>query len=506
MNFRKENSSYYIIAGAVILKLIINLVATWHSGFHGDELLHIEAGKHPAFGYMDFPPFITLLAWIQHLLPSGSIFIHHIFNYINASLIMVICGLMTIKTGGKSLAVLIAVSCVLFSPGFGASQYLFLPTAFEQVFWLAFIYMITLFTTTHNNKFLIFAAIIAGFGFLNKYSIVFLFGGFVPAVFFSRPELLKKRTTWIALVVFIAIVLPNLIWQISNHFPVISHFSQLYKTQLDKQSFIKEFIVLIVFLNPFTFATWFFALAVIPFSKKFKDFRLPLFTMLFSFLLFLFAKGKSYYYFPVILGLIPFGAVFFEQFLQSRRIIAYLYLFLLGITGIWLLPHGLPLLSLNKYIELYRLKPNTDNKIPLTFENYYSNENWNRILSAVNHIYNNLPDEDKTKCLVWGRHYSMAGGINLMGKNYNLPPAFSLHSSFYTWVPEFTKDAVIIAISESNWQKPQWERYFNDVNEMFVFENRYASEKNWYNYRIFLCREPKFDSKQLKELFKNEIF
>jgi len=113
---------------------------------------------------------------------------------------------------------------------------------------------------------------------------------------------------------------------------------------------------------------------------------------------------------------------------------------------------------------------------------------------------------DKKNCLIWGRHYSMAGGINLMGAKYHLPKAFSFHSSFYTWVPNFSEDVVVIAISESNWDKTHWEQYFSEVKEVQVIENKYTSEPNWYNYRIFLCKKAKYDSDELKKLFEKEIF
>jgi hypothetical protein len=47
-----------------VIKLALHLLADDHSGFQGDELLHIETGNHLAFGYMEFPPMIGLLAFL----------------------------------------------------------------------------------------------------------------------------------------------------------------------------------------------------------------------------------------------------------------------------------------------------------------------------------------------------------------------------------------------------------------------------------------------------------
>ena len=148
---------YTIIAVAVIIKLILLFIGTVNSGYHGDELLHIEAGKHLACGYMDFPPLIGFLAWLQNIFKSDSLFINHTFNYINSAFIIIFCGLTTIRLGGKSKAVLITMLCILFSPGFGASEYLFLPTAFDQLFWIVFIYCIISYVNSFNSKFLFFS-------------------------------------------------------------------------------------------------------------------------------------------------------------------------------------------------------------------------------------------------------------------------------------------------------------------------------------------------------------
>ncbi|MFN8256511.1 MAG: glycosyltransferase family 39 protein [Bacteroidales bacterium] len=506
VGIKKFSSENFLITIAVIVKLILQLIATANSGYHGDELLHIEAGRHLAFGYMDFPPVISFLAWIQNFFQSDSLYINHLFNYINSILIVILSGLLTIQIGGKHWAVLITMLCLLFSPGFGASQYLFLPTAFEQIFWLGFIYCIVNYSITGNARNIIFAGIVAAFGFLNKYGILFLFGGFVISLVFFKRELLKQKQTYIALILFILLISPNLFWQIQNGFPVFGHFSELYKTQLDKHSFADEMLTLVLFLNPLAFPVWATALAILPFTKKFRDYRLPLFTMFIAFSLLVLAKGKSYYFAPLVLGLIPFGAVYFEQLFEKRKLFLKIYLPMAAIAGMVLLPHGIPVLKLNTYLNTFNLKPNKDNKIPLMFENYYANENWKRILPAVNKTYSNLSDKDKKNCLIWGRHYSMAGGINLMGAKYHLPEAFSFHSSFYSWVPEFSKDVVVIAISESNWDKVLWEQYFSEVEEIQVVENKYASEPNWYNYRIFLCKKAKYDSVRLKKLFEKEIF
>lgn len=502
----KYKPEQLIIAFTTFINLFIHLIAGFNSGFHGDELLHIEAGRHLAAGYMDFAPVIAWLAAIQNLFQSDSIFVNHLFVYIASSLIFVFSGLTTIRLGGKWPAVLTVMVCLFFSPGVGASHSLFLPALFEQLAWVAGVYFLVNICNRQKNSDFIWFAVVAALGFLTKYSTAFFIAGVAVSVLLLQRGLLNNKFLWIALLVFVFIVLPNIIWQITQGFPVFGHFSELYETQLDKQSRFDELKTLVLYLNPATAVIWFAGLLVVPFVSAMKKSRLAAFSLLIAFVLLLAAKGKSYYYFPIVLGILPFGSVYFEQLLAKKKWILIGWLSLTSIIGAVSLPYGIPVLTLEKYISFYRLKPNDDNRVAVPFENYYSKGIWEQILASVSKTYQTLPENEKAKCLVMGRHYSQAGGINLLGKRYNLPQAFSFHSSFYNWVPDFGKDATIIVIADPAWDAEHWQRFFNSVEEVSTIENRYTQDKKWYFQRIFLCRQLKYNSSELKELFKDEIF
>ena len=218
-------------------------------------------------------------------------------------------------------------------------------------------------------------------------------------------------------------------------------------------------------LNPLTAPVWIIGLFLVPFTGGFKKFRLMSFSLLFSFLLLAFSKGKDYYYFPIVLGAIPLGAVFLEKKIKPIKWTAAVYLFLLFCFGIAFLPKVLTIFSKETYIGLYRLTKNKDNRIPLPLENFYSAGIWENVLKNVNEIYHNLPKEEQQNCLIWGRHYSQACGINLLGEKYGLPEAFSFHSSCYCWVPEFSKGITAIVIADPEWDREHWLRFFQEVDE-----------------------------------------
>lgn len=63
-----DKSTRILIGIFCSLKLCFLLVSNVYSCFQGDELLHIESGNHLAWGYMEYPPMIGFLTFLQNIL------------------------------------------------------------------------------------------------------------------------------------------------------------------------------------------------------------------------------------------------------------------------------------------------------------------------------------------------------------------------------------------------------------------------------------------------------
>ncbi|PQB06937.1 hypothetical protein BST83_07050 [Polaribacter filamentus] len=90
-------------------------------------------------------------------------------------------------------------------------------------------------------------------------------------------------------------------------------FSSLYETQLDKISRIDNLKNLILASNPISLILVFPAIFFLFKSNKIELYKPLAFSIMLSFLLLLFSKGKSYYFFPIILTILPFAGIFWEQ-------------------------------------------------------------------------------------------------------------------------------------------------------------------------------------------------
>ncbi|HXS55781.1 MAG TPA: glycosyltransferase family 39 protein [Hanamia sp.] len=491
-----------------LLKWTLHLIADSHSGFQGDELLHIETGKHLAFGYMEFPPLIGLLAFVQNLFGSSDVYAHHLFAHIASILIIIYVAKITIELGGKNKAIFLALMCIIIGPAFGRSQQLFQPVIFSQLFWVLSFYQLTRFIKYLDKRSLWYLTLFVALGCSAKYDALFFIFGLLALLFFKRTrQALFQQHFWKNIIVVILLLLPNLIWQYTNDFPALQMFGRLYETQLGNLSRIGTLRQLLIDINPIS-SLLIIVPAFLYIFKNNKTINRPLaMSILLSVAFLSFSNGKPYYFYPIILTIIPFGSIFWEQILLQKRKWMLYPITILLLLGAVLIPFGMPVYSFNHYLQSiykYEKKDVDGGKYAVKYDEYYTREKWKETMQQLKTVYDSLPASEKLSCKIWGKHYGQAGAVNLVGVNYNLPKAFSYHGSFYSWTPEGQMPNTIIALSYrvGDFFSP----YFEEVNLVRTIYNPYADNEAELYQRIYICKKPKHDFDKMKELFKTRIF
>jgi Dolichyl-phosphate-mannose-protein mannosyltransferase len=491
-----------------LIKLALHLIADFHSGLQGDELLHIETGKHLAFGYMEFPPLIGVLAYIQNLFSSNSVFIHHLFSHISSILILIYVAKTTIELGGKSKALFLTLLCIIIAPAFGRSQQLFQPVVFSQLFWVLGFYQFVKYAKYLNSKNLFYLTILAVLGISVKYDMLFFIFGISSLLFFKRTrESLLKQNIWINLILAILLITPNIIWQYSNDFPLLQMFNRLYETQLDKLSRLENLGQLLLAINPITLIVIIPAIIYL-FKSEHREFLRPIgLSILLSFIFLLYSNGKAYYYFSIIQTFLPFGGLFWEQFIEEKRNWLFYPIATLLVLGSVLIPFGMPVYSFNHFlnsIQKYEKQTVQGGKYAVRYDEYYSNEKWKETMTNLKKVYDSLPTTEKQNCKIWSKHYAQAGSVNLYQSEYNLPKAFSYHGSFYSWAPKGEMPETTIALSYQ--VGDFFNQYFDEVTLVKTIYNPYAENEEELYQRIYTCKKPKQNFDQLKVLFVKRIF
>lgn len=491
-----------------IVKLTLHLIADSNSGFQGDELLHIETGNHLAFGFMEFPPMIGVLAFIQNLFQSESVFVHHIFSHIAAILIIIFVAKITVELGGKTKAVFLVLMCIIIASAFERSQQLFQPVVFSQLFWVLNFFLLTKYVKSLDRKYLWLLTFGSALAFLTKYDAVFfIFGVSSLLLFKSTRQALIKQNFWWNIIVFILLISPNIIWQIVNDFPVLKMFDQLYETQLDKQTPSEVIQGLLMALNPLTLLITIPAI-ISMFHHSMKRYRPLTGSILLSIIFLAFSQGKGYYFYPIVLTILPFGGVFWEHIiLPKRKWLIYPIGILLSI-GVILIPFGMPVFSLESYLEHDYPYENREivkgGQFNVRFDERYSKEKWSVTIKGLKNIYDSLPDIEKNNTIIWGKHYAQAGAVNLFNERYDLPKAFSLHGSFYNWLPkgEMPETTICLGYNVGDF----FDGYFDEVDKVRTIYNPYSENEEELHQHIYICKKPKQTFDELKTLFKDRVF
>lgn len=87
---------------------------------------------------------------------------------------------------------------------------------------------------------------------------------------------------------------------------------------------------------------------------------------------------------------------------------------------------------------------------------------------------------------------------------YGLSEAFSLHGSFYNWVPAGKMPETIICFGYN--VGDFFNEYFKEVVKVKTIYNPYSENEEELHQHIYICKKPKQTFEELKTLFKDRIF
>jgi hypothetical protein len=502
MPYQNRRSTYSVfILIFVAIKIGLNLLAISHFGFHRDELLHLVLADHLDWGYKEVPPFIAILAKISDLLFGNSVFAARIFPTISGGLIIWFTGQITVELGGKKFAVALACLAMIFSPAFAASDYLFQPVVFDQLWWVLAVWLLIKYSNTSAAKYLYLLGVVVGIGMLTKYTMAFFTFALIGGILISKQrKLLYNRHIIGAALVAIIIVLPNLIWQLQHHLPVFTHMKNLRKQQL---VFIKpsDFIKQSLMVNGIALFLWLTGFVFLLFSIRLHKFQFLAiaFVLIFTFLLVM--KGKDYYLFGAYPMLFAAGGFGFERWLKaSGYTLRGATIALFTLPNLILFPLVLPVLPLNQTLAAFRYTNShlsfmkfivtwEDHKTHATTQDYGDMFGWDEMTASVAKAWNSLTPEQQKHTQIYADNYGEAGAIHHFGKLYNLPDVVSLNSSFTLWAPDSIDAQYIIYVDEDGGKNiEKFKSVIESAKKIGEVENPLAVEKGT---GIFLIVHPK---------------
>jgi len=500
----KEKSWNNILLGCFVLLKLAMQYFMFADGFelHRDEYLHLDQAHHLAWGYLSVPPVTSWLSYLIYLL-GNNIFWVKFFPAIFGVLTVILVWKITETLCGALFSRILAAVAVILSSYLRINT-LYQPNSLDILCWTFLLFCLIRFISSQKIKWLYWMAIGFAIGFLNKYNICFLVLGLLPVLLITRQRsIFANKHFYLAVLLSVLLISPNLIWQYQNDFPIMVHMSELSSTQLVNGSRISFLIEQVTFFIPFFFVLV-FAFIGLGFYKPFKEYRFLGWMYLFVILLYLFFQGKAYYVLGVYPVFFAFGAVFLEHLTQRYRKISYYLVCILFIINLMYIPIICPVFSPERIIKDERIRnlykktgqlqweDGKEHSIP---QDYADMVGWSELSGIVESACNQLTDEERKQLIILCDNYGQAGAIN-----YYLNPAsraISYSADYRNWFPEddyIIKSLILVKQKNSDWESslshiPEHEQLFAKVRLIGTVENPMAREEGTMIYLLHDARE-----------------
>lgn len=494
---------WQLILFFALVKILFHFFTFSNFELHGDAYLYYAQSEHLAWGYMSVAPSIAVFGKIATLIFGNTAFALRFFPALIGGITLIIIGLAVKELGGKKIAIALASFSYLLSNIYLNTNTGFQPISFNYFYWLLSGYLILVMIRRNNPKIWIWIGIVFGFAFLNKYSIVFFYVAFAISLLVSKHRhLFISKYFLMALVIGFAIILPNLIWQYQNNWPVLSHMSELNETQLvhiRPSDFLFEQLI----NNIHALFVWFGGLLVLLFHRKEMQYRLFGIMYILVIVLFLAGSGKSYYAMGIYPILFVFGAYYFEKYIRKHSIYVFGLLVVLMFVSLYLYrSHSMTLTTFEQSTHegAYRWDDGVNHDIPQVLANMTG---WKEIGQKVSEIYLSLGQESSNNCDIYCDWYPQAGAVMFYGKKNNVPQPITFSGSFLFWAPDIlSKDYMIWVHSDFGNEIDKdslLSQWFREVELKTTIDNKYFRDDGT---KIYLCESP---TEGFRNLYKTHI-
>lgn len=484
----KDNAA---LVFATILALLFHALAIRNYGFFRDELYYIACSHHLAWGYIDQPPLVALIAWVSRHLFGNSLVAIRVFPALAGAASVFLTGLFAREIGGARFAQFLAACAILFAPICLAFTSFYSMNAFEPLFWLVCAWIVVRILQGGSPRLWLLFGLIAGIGIENKHTMI-VFGFAIACGLILSGNLAVFKSSWFwlgGLVAFLAF-LPNLHWEVVHGFPQIEvvRNAQLYKNEkIGPSGFLFDQSL---FVQPLTFLLCVAGVLWMFLTREGKRYSFLAWSYLIVLVIFIVLDGKSYYVVPIYPIIIAAGAVAFEQIVK-RPALRTAYVALIIIGGLIALPLGLPILPVNLFLEYLHIVPygtvKTERDATVALPQLYADMfGWENLAKQVAIVYDSLPKDEHAGCAIAAGNYGEAGAIDYYGPALGLPPAISGHNSYYDWGPRNYSGACVILVGERSKYLSQ---FFGEVHLAATVTNSYVmpSERN---VPIYICHNP----------------
>ena len=427
-----------LTAVAVPLALAHALTITAY-GLHRDEFYYVACGRHLAWGYVDHPPLIAVLAWIGTHLLGGSI--------AGLRAIPVALGLATIYTagavvrrlGGDRYAQVLAAAACALAPALLFTFHVLSMNASEVFLWTLAAWLLLVALDGSRAAWIGFG-VACGLGLLNKISMG-IFGAGLAAGLLLTPGRRWLRTPWpwVAAALAVVMFLPHLAWQQANGWPTREFIANAQQFKIADNGPAAFLFAQVLMMHP---AGALLALGGVWFALRppRREHAVLFWAVLFVTAVFLVQRSKPAYMIPLYPVLFAAGGAWTARITNGWMVARAAVLVVLVGAGVALAPLTLPVLPESTLIEYQRRlgievadqEKHESAELPQHFADMHG---WEEYAREVSRVYQSLPEAERATARVLVSNYGEAGAIDYYASRYPLPRAISPHNNYWFWGP-----------------------------------------------------------------------
>ena len=431
---------------AAVVAVVHVAVAGQYDAFR-NELYFIICGRHPAFGYVDQPPFVPLLAALTQL---GGIHVWLLrLPAVLAAVALVpltvaFAQLLGASTRGAWLAAVASASAPLVT----AMTATLTTSTFEPLDFTAVAYLVTRAVTRAEHRALWWAGAVAGVAFETKYGILlWAFGLALGVVLTSQRRIFHARDLWFGVGIAALLAAPNLAWQAAQGFPFLELVHNDNTGNFTGTPLV--FWIDQIFSVNFLLAPLWITAIIAPFAMaRLAPYKFLSIAFVVAAALIMVTHGKSYYLaggYPTMFAL---GAAactgLWRSFVAAWAVLA-------AANGASAMPLVLPVLPPSRLQQMLdhmpiRPRPLERAGIGAPLMQVFSDEfGWRDLAADVGAIYRGLAPADRAKAAIFASNYGDAAAIDFYGSG--LPPALSGNNQYYLWGPRGYDGSIVIAVN-----------------------------------------------------------
>lgn len=479
------NNTVRAIAAA---KFLFHFLTARLYGFFIDELYFLACGQHLAWGYVDMPPLTAFQAWLTRHLFGDSPYSIRLFPALAGAGLVLVAAAIARELGGGKFAQILTALAVLFAPGYLAFCSYLSMNSVEPLIWSGCALIVIKIMKGGDPRLWLGFGVLAGIGLLNKHTmLVFGFAVVVALLLTADRRVMFNRWFVLAGAIAFAIFLPNLVWEIRNHFPHLELLANIRRNGRDVQ--MNPFVFLlwdVLLANPGAALLWITGLVSL-LTGSLKRFRALGLMWVVVYVVLIASGGRFYYLLPAFALLFAAGAVVIER----MRVLRVVSVALIVIIGALIAPTAVPVLPAETYLRYTEIthlnQPRFEHRPTTSMPQLFADRfGWPEMVATVARAYNSLPADQRAKTAIFGNDFGQSGAIDYYGPQYGLPKSIGGHLTNWMWGPrQYTGESLLVLGDNQK----RLEELFEVVKPMGEIGSPYAMQQE--HFTLFLAQKPR---------------